>query len=573
MNSIKKYLKPHIPMMIAAMSIKSLGTVAELILPLLLTLMIDNFIPLGSISLVLLGGVGMALCTLFALCGNIKGNQMSAAVAKNTVSELRHAAFKKALHLSASQTDSMGIPSLISRITSDSYNVHTMLNMLQRIGIRAPILLIGGILLTMLIEWRLAMIMVALLPPIAAIILYITKKGVPLYTEVQVGVDEMVRCVRENVTGIRIIKALSKTEDEKKRFSGVVDKLVKMELNAGNTMAITNPLMNLFLNLGLTVVILTGAFLVHSAIALPGVIVGFLSYFTLILNAILTIGRIFMVYSKGTASANRIEEILSFSDDLIIDNTIADNSNYDDYHIVFKNVVFSYGKKTPNLNNINFCLKRGETLGIIGATGSGKSTLIQLLMRLYDVDEGGVYIDGRDVRATDVELLHKKFGVAFQNDNIFADTIAENVRFGRELTDEAVQRALAFAQADYVDNLPDTIEHQVAIRGANLSGGQRQRLLIARALVAKPEILILDDSSSALDYKTDSNLRAALKENFENTTKVIIAQRVSSILRADLILVMQDGEIIGQGTHEQLMSECESYVTISRSQMGEEVSA
>ncbi len=575
MNTLKAFVKPHKIKIIIAMSIKSLGTAIELLIPFILTYMIDYFIPTGEVSLVIVGGLAMLLCTVLALVGNVLGNRLASQTARTVVEEVRHELFKKTMHLSAMQTDKVGIPSLISRITSDSYNIHTMLNMIMRMGIRAPVLLVGGILLTSIIEYRLALIMVAMLPPMAIIVIFISKKGIPLFTAVQEKVDVMVRNVRENATGVRVIKALSKTEDEKLRFEKSVNELVKAELVAGNMMAVTNPLINLLLNLGLTLVILFGAFLVSQSLALPGAIVGFLSYFVLILNAVLAIGRMFVLYSKGAASANRIEKVLTLPEDLKVltekeleDLGMAQSEDILNYHIVFDGVNFSYNKKINDLTDINFALKKGETLGIIGATGSGKSTLIQLLMRLYDVDGGGIYIDGEDIRGIAPEVLHKKFGVVFQSDNIFADTLAQNVRFGREIDDEEVRRALFNAQADYVENLPDNIFHNVDIRGVNLSGGQKQRLLIGRALAGTPEILVLDDASSALDYKTDAKLRASLKEHYNSVTKVIIAQRISSIMSANHIIMLHEGKVLGQGTHEYLLETCEDYRKISESQMG-----
>ena len=330
-------------------------------------------------------------------------------------------------------------------------------------------------------------------------------------------------------------------------------------------MGITNPVMNLFLNTGLAAVIVVGAFRVNSGAAQPGALIAFLSYFTIILNAMMSITRLFVNLSKGAASAGRIEEVLNYDDDLLIGERDSKDS---DYHIEFDDVSFSYGGVRDNLSHISFRLKRGETLGIIGATGSGKSTIINLLLRFYDADSGTIRISGDDIRGMGSSELHTKFGVAFQNDFLFEDTIRENIDFGRGCTTEDILAAAETAQAsDFISKYDDGLMHMLTVRGANLSGGQKQRLLIARALAGRPEILILDDSSSALDYATDSRLRKAIHDNYADTTSIIIAQRISSIMNADLIIMIDDGKIIGSGTHEQLMSSCPDYAEIAEAQM------
>jgi ATP-binding cassette subfamily B protein len=326
-------------------------------------------------------------------------------------------------------------------------------------------------------------------------------------------------------------------------------------------------MMNLLLNLALIPVIVVGAYRVNAGLTQPGKIIAFLSYFTIILNAMLSVTRMFVIYNRSYASAKRIVKVLDAPEDL----TVAEftEPKKEPWHIAFENVTFSYHKREPSIENISFRLKRGETLGIIGATGSGKSTVLRLLMRLYDSDSGSIRIDGQEIDTYELNALRSKFGAVFQNDILFADSIAENISFGRGFDQITVEAAVKIAQAkEFVDALPDRLEHMLAIKSANLSGGQKQRLLIARAVAAKPEILILDDSSSALDYKTDSLLRKALREELHESTKIIVAQRVSSIMHADRILVLEEGKEAGFGTHEELMETCESYREISISQMG-----
>ncbi len=566
MKRIFPYLRPYLPRISLGLAIKFTGTIMDLLLPWILSYMIDDVVPLKEVPRIVFWGGAMVACAAVALITNIVANRMASWVAQHTTEALRHDLFSKISHLSCGQIDSFSIPSLESRLTSDTYNVHQMIGMMQRLGVRAPILLIGGIFITLMLEPVLALILIAVLPLIALVIYGVSKKGIPLYTRLQQGVDAMVRTVRENVTGIRVIKALSKTDYEKERFSSVNSEVVRREKTAGITMALTNPLMNLFLNVGLTVVIIVGAFRVDSGLTQPGKILAFLTYFTIILNAMLSITRMFVMLSKGTASAERIREVLDTPEDLAL---LPSDDMDGAYHIIFDRVTFSYQKKEANLRDISFRLKRGVRLGIIGATGCGKSTIVSLLMRLYDADAGEIRIGGQRVEAIPPEVLHTKFGVVFQNDILFADTIAENIDFGRGLSREQIEKAAACAQAmEFIQSLPDGFEHRLTAKGTNLSGGQKQRLLIARALAGDPEILILDDSSSALDYKTDSLLRQALAREYPGVTTIVIAQRVSSILHADHILVLEEGRELGYGTHPELMESCELYREISRSQMG-----
>ena len=566
MKRIFPYLRPYLPRISLGLAIKFTGPIMDLLLPWILSYMIDDVVPLKEVPRIVFWGGAMVACAAVALITNIVANRMASWVAQHTTEALRHDLFSKISHLSCGQIDSFSIPSLESRLTSDTYNVHQMIGMMQPRGVRAPILLIGGIFITLMLEPVLALILIAVLPLIALVIYGVSKKGIPLYTRLQQGVDAMVRTVRENVTGIRVIKALSKTDYEKERFSSVNSEVVRREKTAGITMALTNPLMNLFMNVGLTVVIIVGAFRVDSGLTQPGKILAFLTYFTIILNAMLYITRMFVMLSKGTASAERIREVLDTPEDLAL---LPSDDMDGAYHIIFDRVTFSYQKKEANLRDISFRLKRGESLGIIGATGCGKSTIVSLLMRLYDADAGEIRIGGQRVEAIPPEVLHTKFGVVFQNDILLADTIAENIDFGRGLSREQIEKAAACAQAmEFIQSLPDGFEHRLTAKGTNLSGGQKQRLLIARALAGDPEILILDDSSSALDYKTDSLLRQALAREYPGVTTIVIAQRVSSILHADHILVLEEGRELGYGTHPELMESCELYREISRSQMG-----
>lgn len=568
MKTIFTYLRPFLKSISIGFLIKSLGTIMELCLPYILAMMIDEIVPLQDKRLILFWGVIMITCSVIGVWGNITANRMASKVAKNSAEKMRHDLFERISDLSSKQVDEVTIPSLESRLTSDTYNVHRMIGMIQRMGVRAPILLLGGISITFIMEPILTLVLVATLPFIAAVVYRKATKGIPLYAEVQAATDDMIRVVRENGSGIRVIKALSKTDYEKNRYNQINQNLVDKEKRAGVAMAVTNPLMNLFLNLGLTAVILVGAYRVNMGLSETGKIIAFMTYFTLISNAMMSISRIFVETSKGIASADRIGKILTMPVDLAtvkMDEKIGKEEGL----IVFDQVSFSYNGVKNNLENINFKIGKGQTLGILGATGCGKTTILQLLMRFYDVNEGSIRINGRDIRTMKNAELRQLFGIVMQNDFLYADTIKENIRFGRDLTDEQIEEAIKVAQAEeFISELEKGVDHPLTSRGTNVSGGQKQRILLSRAFAANPEILILDDSSSALDYKTDAHLRKAIKEHFKETTTLIVAQRISSIMHADRILVLEEGKVIGDGTHEELLANCELYKMIESTQMG-----
>lgn len=573
MKKVITYLKPYAARMTFGFLIKVLGTFMDLGLPWVLAYIIDNVIVHGRISLIAGWGIVMIALSIGARELNIIANRMAAKVARNAIVCLRNDLFEKILSLSGTQLDHFTIPSLESRMTSDTYNIHNMIGMMQRIGVRAPIILIGGIIITGTLEPVLTLVIIGVLPFLALTVYFVSKKGIPLYSLQQKMVDRMIRVVRENITGIRVIKALSKTGYEKRRFNKINQEVVQKELNAGITMAITNPTMNLLLNIGLTAVVIVGAYRVNSGASQPGKIVAFLSYFAIMLQAVMAITRIFVVYSKASASAARIAEVLEIKEDLVVqkrkedENDTTKGYNLKKEHIAFHHVAFSYTGE-PLINDMDFTVNKGGSIGIIGSTGSGKTTLIQLLMRFYDVTKGSITINGVNIKEIDKQELHRKFGAVFQNDILFADRISENICMGRELSKDQILESIMHAQADeFVKELDYSLDFKLSTRGSNLSGGQKQRLLIARALAGNPEILILDDSSSALDYKTDSLLRKAIRNNYKETTLIVIAQRVSSVMKMDHILVMEDGQMAGYGTHDELLNTCEVYQEIYQSQL------
>ena len=570
MSDLKHYLRPFWGYMILTMLIKLVGAVMELLIPYLMEVMLDVKVPAGDLSGIYLCGALMLVCAFFCLATNVIANRMSAVSSGKITQSIRHDLFKKLESLSAKQMDKLTTASAVSRLTSDTYNINQFLARTQRLGIRAPSLLIGGIIIMLSLDATLALVLIAMLPIIAVVVYLVTRTTIPLYTEVQNVLDKVVRVVQENITGIRVIKALSKTEDEKKRFHSVNEELTTTDQKAGTIAAITNPCSSLVLNLGLTVVVLVGALQVNKGETQPGMIVAFLQYFTMILNAMMGVTRIFVMWSKGEASAKRVGRVLELPQDLTVAQAMGEEK--DAPHIEFRNVSFSYTGVGENLTNLSFKLEHGQVLGILGPTGCGKSTILNLLMRLYDPDKGQILIDGQDIRTMDASKLRQKFGVVFQNDFVTEGTIAHNIRFFRDLPDEALAQAAADAQAAaFIAEKEGGMDADVVVRGNNLSGGQKQRLLIARALAADPEILILDDSVSAVDTDTEEKILKHLRETRKGKTNIIIAHRISTLQDADKIIVIDGARIAEMGTHQELVAQGGIYADMYNRQLLEKM--
>ena len=567
MGRLGKYIKPHTVAIILALSIKFVAAYTELWIPSLMEILLRSDTAAAGWKTVLFYGFLMILCAGAALGLNITANRMTAFTSGKIIKKIRHDLYEKIQHLSARQMDELTVPSAESRLTSDTYNINVLLTRIQRMGIRAPIMLVGGIIMLIGMDGQLALILIGLLPLIVLTTVFVNKKGRPLYTAQQEKLDDVVRVVQENVTGIRVIKALSKGQYEKSRFAGVNKDLSDIGQRAGMITSVSGPVSSVIMNLGLTLVVIVGAFRVNDGAIEASVIIAALQYFVMILQAMMGITRIFIMLNRGQASARRVADVLDLPEDIIVEPAGEKEENAP--HICFRDVNFSYTGVDKNIESLSFSLEKGQTLGILGGTGSGKSTILNLLLRMYDADSGQILIDGQDIKTIPTEQLREKFGVVFQNDFVTGGTIAGNIRFFRDIDSAAVEQAAACAQADFIAEKEGGMAAEVLMRGNNLSGGQKQRLLIARALAANPEILVLDDASSALDYQTDSRLRKALREHYRNTTTVLVTQRVSSLRHADLILVMSDGCVIGAGNHQQLMDSCEEYRLIARTQMRE----
>ena len=552
------------------MVIKFIGTFLELLIPYVLEYIIDVVAPTKSLKMVLVWGGVMIVLAILCRLFNKTANQRAVTSASKNIYRLRQDLFEKTIYLSSDVIDHITLPSLISRLTSDSYNILSFMQSSQTLGVRAPILLLGGFIVTFSMDRGMAMILAVMAPLIIAIVVFISRKGIPLYTTVQKKLDEVVRIMRENISGIRVIKALGKEKRESHHFEMADKDMEKSEIKAGFTMALPTSIVKVFMNIGLVLVVIIGAVRVSEGTMKPGVILAFLSYFQMIMMGVLTLNRFFLMMSKANASSMRIKDTMDSISSLSITEEESGNEKAKEGYIVFDDVSFSYNGASNAVSHISFSLERGKTLGIIGGTGSGKSTIINLMMRFYDPQKGNIFVDGKNIKSYELPSLRRHFGVVFQNDFIFHDTISSNIKIGRNISDEDMKKAAENAMAaEFIERYEEGYEHYSAIHGAAFSGGQKQRLLISRALSGDSPVIVLDDSSSALDYHTDSMVRKNILSNHKSSSLVIVAERVSAVMNADEILVLHNGEIIGRGRHDHLMESCDEYRDIYQTQMGE----
>lgn len=569
MKKIFSYYKFYKLRLVIIVIMKFIGTALDLVIPFLLsyildkvipTLSKDNFLPIIWYGLIMIG------CSVLAFVLSFKANQLSSYVGCHCAERVRNDLFVRIEKLSLRQIDEVSMPSLISRISTDTYNENQFYNILLRLGIRAPVLFFGGIIASFILNVRLTLILLCCIPLIMILIVLIGKLCFPLLTKTQKAIDDLVRTLREDITGIRVIKGLSKEKYENERFAKVNKKVIDLELKSGTTMNVLSPSINLIMNVSLSAVVLVGAILYNrmSNQATSGQIIAFLSYFNIILNSTVQMSRVFITYSKASASGERIKYIL----DLPMDLEKKDSSELSSHFIEFRNVSFSYNGNEMNLKNINFTLEKNQSLGIIGGTGSSKTTILNLLCRFYDSNKGKVFVNYQDVKTFDKLTLNCEFGSVFQNDSLFNMSIRDNIKFYRDISEEQINRALRTSQSDFVYSLKDQLDSQVEERGNNFSGGQKQRLLIARSLAGQPKVLIFDDCSSALDYKTDANMRQAIRKNYPDTTMIVVSQRISSIMNCDKILVIDKGQIVDFGTNEELLNRSDIYKEIYASQIG-----
>lgn len=547
--------------------------VLELLIPTLMALLIDNGVNLGDREYVIkMGALMLVIATLGVLFAYIC--QYSASIASQGFgTDVRNAMFKKINTFSFSLLDRFTASSLINRITGDVNQLQSAVAMLIRLVIRAPFLCVGGLVMAMAIDLKLSVIFMIVIPLFILVLFLVMFKAVPLYKSVQKKLDLLTLVLRENLSGVRVIRAFAGVAREKERFDDKNKDYADTAIRVGKIAALTNPLTTVIMNFAAIAVIYFGGIRVNAGSLSQGEVIAFINYITQILNAMIVVANLVILYTKAYASALRVSEVLSAESDIKYGEKSASQSS--DNAVEFRNVSLTYeGSKLPAADKINLTVKRGETVGIIGGTGSGKSTLISLIPRFYDATEGEVFINGVNVKEYTNEKLRSEVAIVQQRAALFSGTIADNMRVAKkDATYEEMRAAAETAQAtEFIDRLENGFDTHVSQGGNNLSGGQKQRLTIARALIKNAPILILDDSASALDYATDANLRRAIKENTNSKTVIIVSQRVNSVKDADKIVVMDDGEIVGEGTHTELVKTCEIYreICYSQEQLGEE---
>ncbi len=568
MQHLLRFLKPYRKELILGPTFKLLEAIFELIVPVVMAKIIDNGIALGDAGyiwkmcglIVLLGvcGLGFALtCQYFA-----------ARCAFGFGTDLREALYRHINALSHTELDSLGTSTLINRITTDATAAQTGVNMFIRLAVRAPFLIIGAIVMSLMIDVKLSLIFLIIAPIVGLLLYAVMTKTIPMYGRNQKQLDAIARRTGENLDGQRHIRAFSRQRQEKDEFARQCDDLEKSMIAVGRISSILNPLTFMIMNLGIVAVLWFGGVQIDGGALSQGDLTAFTNYMTQILLAMVVMANLIVILTKAQASAVRVHEVLSTPSSMENGTAVPDASSAE--AIAFDHVDFSYkGAGDKSLEDISFTLKKGQTLGIIGSTGCGKSTLASLIPRFYDAGSGQVRVFGQDVKSYDYKALRRCIGIVPQKAVLFTGTIAENLRWADPGLDETGMReALEIAQAwDFVGKMQYGTQTHLVQGGRNLSGGQKQRLTIARAIAGKPDILILDDSMSALDYATDLALRTALRERCGDMTVIMISQRATSLQDADLILVLDDGQCVGQGTHEELLENCEEYREIYNSQM------
>lgn len=550
---------------------KLIEAILELFVPIVMAKIIDVGVRNSNISyifkmggiLILLGvsGLGFAL-----IC------QYYASVASQGVdTSIRSALFKHINKLSHTEIDKIGAPTLITRLTNDVNQIQTGVAMIIRLGSRTPFIIIGSTIMAIALDLKLSIIFIVTTPLIALVIYFVMSKSLPLYKIIQNKLDNISLITRENLEGTRVIKAFSKEESEKLRFKNASNDLSDTSINVGKISALLNPITYIIMNLSIVAILWFGGIRVNSGSLTQGEVIAFVNYITQILLALIVFAQLVVILTKASTSATRVSEILEIKSTIVEkDNIKTHSSKSEAAFIEFKNVFFSYADSNEySLSNISLTINKNETIGIIGGTGSGKSTLVNLIPRFYDATKGQVLINGTNVKDYTLNRLRSMIGIVPQKAVLFKGTLMENLKWGKKYaTIDEIETALEISQSSsFVQAFPEKYDTNILQSGKNLSGGQKQRLTIARALVSNPEILILDDSSSALDFATDASLRKALKEKVKNTTVIMVSQRASSIKNADKIIVLNNGEIVGIGKHDYLINNCEVYKEICSSQL------
>lgn len=578
MKKLLVYLKDYKKESVLGPLFKLLEATFELIVPLVMAAIIDTGVATGDKSYIMKMCMVLVLLAVIGLTCSITAQYFAAKAAVGFATKLRHALFAHIESLSFTEMDTVGTATLITRMTSDVNQVQNGVNLVLRLFLRSPFIVFGAMVMAFTIDVKAALVFVVTIPLLSIIVFGIMLISIPLYKKVQSALDKVLGITRENLTGSRVIRAFNKEADEKVHFNENNDLLTRAQIYVGKISALMNPLTYVIINGAIVVLVWTGAVRVDNGYITQGEVVALINYMSQILVELVKLANLIININKSIACGNRIQSIFEMQPSITdgsgqkvdkVQTDTADRSEEAEYAVEFSHVGLTYaGAGDESLTDIDFKVKKGETIGIIGGTGSGKSSVVNLIPRFYDVTSGFIKVDGKDVKDYPLEELRGKIGTVLQKAVLFHGTIRENLKWGNpDATEEDLNRAITVAQAkEFVDNKEGRLDFEIEQGGKNLSGGQRQRLTIARAVVKKPEILILDDSASALDFATDAALRKAIREMEGETTVFIVSQRAASIQHADRIVVLDDGKIVGLGTSEELLESCEVYQEIYNSQ-------
>ena len=571
MSKLLKYLKKYKIESILAPFFKLIEVAFELTVPLIVSTIIDVGIENGDKVYIIKRCLLLGLLGILGLCSTLVAQYFSAKASVGFASDIRHTLFKHIGKLSYSQLDSLGAPTLITRLTGDINQVQTGTNLTLRLVLRSPFVVFGAVIMAFTVDVKSSLVFVVAVPALAAVVFAIMLVCIPMYRKVQQKLDGLLSKTRENLLGTRVVRAFCKEEEEIADFDAKNSALTEMQTTVGRISAFMNPATFVLINLAIIALIYVGAIRVDSGAISRGAVVALYNYMSQILVELIKLANLIISVTKAIACGNRIQSVLDIEPGTV-PGTVTDGNENSEYSVEFDKACLSYNGSEESLHNIDLKIKRGSSIGVIGSTGSGKTSLVNLIPRFYDVTGGCVLVDGVDVRDYDTKALRSKIGVVSQKKALFAGTVRDNIRFGKQdATDEEIWQALETAQAkQMIEEKSGQLDFVLEQEGKNLSGGQRQRMTIARALVRKPEVLILDDAASALDYATGAALNKALRNTDFAPTVITVSQRVAAIRNADTIVVLDEGEIVGMGTNDELLRSCEVYKEIFDSQLEKE---
>lgn len=571
MSKLLKYLKKYKIESILAPFFKLIEVAFELIVPLIVSTIIDIGIENGDKVYIIKRCLLLGLFGILGLCSTLVAQYFSAKASVGFASDIRHALFQHIGKLSYSQLDSLGAPTLITRLTGDINQVQTGTNLVLRLVLRSPFVVFGAVIMAFTVDVKSSLVFVVAVPALAAVVFAIMLVCIPMYRKVQQKLDGLLSKTRENLFGTRVVRAFCKEEEEIADFDAKNSALTEMQTAVGRISAFMNPATFVLINLAIIALIYVGAIRVDSGAISRGAVVALYNYMSQILVELIKLANLIISVTKAIACGNRIQSVLDIEPGTV-PGTVTDGNESSEYSVEFDKACLSYNGSEESLHNIDLKIPRGSSIGVIGSTGSGKTSLVNLIPRFYDVTGGCVLVDGVDVRDYDTKALRSKIGVVSQKKALFAGTVRDNIRFGKQdATDEEIWQALETAQAkQMIEDKSGQLDFVLEQEGKNLSGGQRQRMTIARALVRKPEVLILDDAASALDYATGAALNKALRNTDFAPTVITVSQRVAAIRNADIIVVLDEGEIVGMGTNDELLRSCEVYKEIFDSQLEKE---